>query len=118
MLLQCVMIGSSRLSKCRTLRLISFEQPTLTDTDIKRVARPGIVGVMGAGENARAIDIRNAFALGSAIAEESWTVLTGGRSRGVMDAVSKGAKACGLSNYGCGRCHVTQTITDHKYACT
>ena len=59
------------------------------------MARPGIVGVMGAGENARAIDIRNAFALGSAIADEGWIVLTGGRNRGVMDAVSKGAKASG-----------------------
>jgi uncharacterized protein (TIGR00725 family) len=50
---------------------------------------------MGAGENARSIDIRNAFALGSAIADEGWIVLTGGRNRGVMDAVSKGAKAAG-----------------------
>jgi uncharacterized protein (TIGR00725 family) len=50
---------------------------------------------MGAGENARAIDIRNAFALGSAIADEGWIVLTGGRNRGVMDAVNKGAKASG-----------------------
>jgi uncharacterized protein (TIGR00725 family) len=59
------------------------------------VARRVIVGVMGAGENARAIDIRNAFALGSAIADEGWIVLTGGRNRGVMDAASKGAKASG-----------------------
>ena len=50
---------------------------------------------MGAGENARSIDIRKAFALGSAIADEGWIVLTGGRNRGVMDAVSKGAKAAG-----------------------
>jgi uncharacterized protein (TIGR00725 family) len=50
---------------------------------------------MGAGENARAVDIRNAFALGSAIAAEGWIVLTGGRNRGVMDAASKGAKASG-----------------------
>jgi uncharacterized protein (TIGR00725 family) len=50
---------------------------------------------MGAGENARSTDIRNAFALGSAIADEGWIVLTGGRNRGVMDAVSKGAKAAG-----------------------
>jgi uncharacterized protein (TIGR00725 family) len=50
---------------------------------------------MGAGENARAIDIHNAFALGSALADEGWIVLTGGRNRGVMDAASKGAKAAG-----------------------
>jgi uncharacterized protein (TIGR00725 family) len=59
------------------------------------VARRIIVGVMGAGENARAIDIHNAFALGSALADEGWIVLTGGRNRGVMDAASKGAKAAG-----------------------
>lgn len=50
---------------------------------------------MGAGEDARAIDIRNAFALGSAIADQGWIVLTGGRNCGVMDAASKGAKASG-----------------------
>jgi uncharacterized protein (TIGR00725 family) len=59
------------------------------------VARQAIIGVMGAGEDARAIDIRNAFALGSALADEGWVVLTGGRNCGVMDAVSKGAKASG-----------------------
>jgi uncharacterized protein (TIGR00725 family) len=50
---------------------------------------------MGAGEDAWAIDIRNAYALGSAIADQGWIVLTGGRNRGVMDAASKGAKASG-----------------------
>ena len=50
---------------------------------------------MGAGENARPVDIRHAFALGTAIADEGWVVLTGGRNRGVMDAVNKGAKASG-----------------------
>src|SRR6516225_9283307 len=59
------------------------------------MARRVVIGVMGAGENARAIDIRNAFALGSAIANEGWVVVTGGRNRGVMDAVNKGAKASG-----------------------
>jgi uncharacterized protein (TIGR00725 family) len=59
------------------------------------VARRIIIGVMGAGENARASDLRNAFALGSAIAAEGWVVLTGGRNRGVMDAANKGAKAAG-----------------------
>lgn len=34
-----------------------------------------------------------AEALGKACAERGWTVLTGGRSRGVMDAACKGAKA-------------------------
>jgi len=59
------------------------------------MARQIVIGVVGAGENARAADIRNAFALGSAIADEGWVLLTGGRNRGVMDAVNKGAKASG-----------------------
>lgn len=59
------------------------------------MARRAVIGVMGAGENARAVDIRNALALGSAIADEGWIVLTGGRNCGVMDAVNKGAKASG-----------------------
>jgi len=50
---------------------------------------------MGAGENARVADVRSAFALGSAIAEEGWILLSGGRDNGVMDAVNKGAKASG-----------------------
>lgn len=33
--------------------------------------------------------------LGKAVAEKGWLVLTGGRSRGVMDAACKGAKARG-----------------------
>jgi uncharacterized protein (TIGR00725 family) len=49
----------------------------------------------GYGCGRKCIDIRNAFALGSAIADEGWIVLNGGRNRGVMDAVSKGAKASG-----------------------
>jgi predicted Rossmann-fold nucleotide-binding protein len=55
---------------------------------------------MGAGENARAIDIRNAFALGSAIANEGWVVPTGGRNRGVMDAVNERRWSAGCSNHG------------------
>lgn len=33
-----------------------------------------------------------AEALGKAVAERGWIVLTGGRSRGVMDSACKGAK--------------------------
>jgi uncharacterized protein (TIGR00725 family) len=67
---------------------------------------------MGAGENARAIDIRNAFALGSAIANEGWVVLTGGRNRGVMDAVNKGAKASGGLTVGILPTKDKRTISD------
>jgi uncharacterized protein (TIGR00725 family) len=77
------------------MSLITPGRRLTTSTDLKRVARRVIIGVMGAGENARAIDIRNAFALGSAIANEGWVVLTGGRNRGVMDAANRGAKAAG-----------------------
>jgi uncharacterized protein (TIGR00725 family) len=59
------------------------------------MARRIVIGAVGAGENAQAADIRNAFALGSAIADEGWVLLTGGRNSGVMHAVNKGAKASG-----------------------
>ncbi|WP_138429105.1 TIGR00725 family protein [Fodinibius saliphilus] len=56
-----------------------------------------IIGVMGPGEGATQQDIRNAIQLGKLIAEKEWTLLTGGRNIGVMDAASKGAQqASGL----------------------
>ena len=48
---------------------------------------------MGVGENAREIDLQNAYKLGKLIAENDWVLLTGGRKIGVMEAASKGAKA-------------------------
>src|SRR6478609_349427 len=50
-----------------------------------------IVGVMGPGENATPDQNRIAYQLGSAIAEQGWITLTGGRSFGVMDAALRGA---------------------------
>jgi hypothetical protein len=50
---------------------------------------------MGSGENAKAADCKLAFELGKLIAQEGWTVLSGGRNKGVMDAVSKGEKSVG-----------------------
>jgi uncharacterized protein (TIGR00725 family) len=50
-----------------------------------------IVGVMGPGENARPEENEMAFELGKAIAAQGWTVLTGGRSFGIMEAAMKGA---------------------------
>ena len=57
------------------------------------MSRKIIIGVMGVGENARAIEIENAYQLGKLIAEHGWVLLTGGRKAGVMEAASKGAKA-------------------------
>lgn len=51
-----------------------------------------IIGVMGAGL-ATPQDLQLAYQLGSAIAEQDWVLLTGGRKAGVMDAASRGAKA-------------------------
>jgi uncharacterized protein (TIGR00725 family) len=56
------------------------------------MARKIIVGVMGPGENSTPEDNEIAFELGREIAKQGWTVLTGGRSFGVMDAVMKGAR--------------------------
>jgi|SRR3989344_416067 len=54
--------------------------------------RNPIIGVMGAGDEAREEDVKAAFQLGNLIAEEGWVLLSGGRNAGVMDAVNKGAK--------------------------
>lgn len=54
--------------------------------------RRPIIGVMGKGENAAEIDIRTAEVLGELIAKQGWTVLSGGRNAGVMDAALRGAK--------------------------
>ena len=50
-----------------------------------------IVGVIGAGR-ASERDEDNARRLGELIAREGWVVLSGGRSAGVMNAASEGAK--------------------------
>ncbi|MEO1692839.1 MAG: TIGR00725 family protein [Cyanobacteria bacterium J06631_6] len=52
-----------------------------------------IIGVMGAGDRATSEDLKSAYLLGQAIAENNWVLLTGGRNVGVMDAASRGAKA-------------------------
>lgn len=52
-----------------------------------------IIGVMGPGEKATAINLQNAYELGELIAQRGWILLTGGRNVGVMDAVSQGAKS-------------------------
>lgn len=54
-------------------------------------ARRPVVGVMGAGEEATAAAIAAAEALGRALAQRGWVVLSGGRDCGVMAAVSRGA---------------------------
>src|SRR5262245_26442491 len=52
-----------------------------------------IVGVMGAGEDATAQDLGNAYRLGRLLAEAGWTILSGGRDAGVMREVNRGAKS-------------------------
>ncbi|KAM3102499.1 TIGR00725 family protein [Phormidesmis sp. 146-12] len=54
-----------------------------------------IIGVMGAGEHATQADCDRAYQLGQRIAQAGWIVLTGGRTVGVMDAASRGAKSVG-----------------------
>lgn len=52
-----------------------------------------IIGVMGPGDKATAIDLQNAYELGNLIAQQGWVLLTGGRNVGVMSAANQGAKA-------------------------
>lgn len=52
-----------------------------------------IVGVMGPGEKATALNLQNAYELGKLIAQQGWVLLTGGRNVGVMDAANQGAKS-------------------------
>ena len=54
------------------------------------VRRP-LIGVMGAGEGAAPAELQLAEALGRAIAERGWGLLSGGRPCGVMAAASRGA---------------------------
>lgn len=50
-----------------------------------------IVGLMGPGETATPEQNEDAFELGAAIAKQGWTLLTGGRAFGVMEASMRGA---------------------------
>jgi uncharacterized protein (TIGR00725 family) len=50
---------------------------------------------MGPGDRASGSICEVAYHLGRAIAEQGWTVLTGGRAVGVMQAASQGAKVAG-----------------------
>ena len=52
-----------------------------------------LIGVMGPGLTATVQDNGHAFELGQLIAEHGWILLTGGRSEGVMEAASLGAKS-------------------------
>ena len=52
-----------------------------------------LIGVMGPGDKATAIDLQNAYELGKLIAQQGWVLLTGGRNVGVMDAACQGAKS-------------------------
>ena len=55
---------------------------------------------MGPGKECPEYVSSAAYALGGLIAKEGWVVLSGGRDQGVMDAVSRGAKAAGGTTIG------------------
>jgi uncharacterized protein (TIGR00725 family) len=50
---------------------------------------------MGPGRKASDVALLGAYQLGRLIALKGWILLTGGRSAGVMDAASRGAKEAG-----------------------
>lgn len=59
------------------------------------MAHKTIIGVMGPGEVCPPVVAEAAYRLGGLLAREGWVTLCGGRDQGVMDAVSRGAKAAG-----------------------
>lgn len=59
------------------------------------MARKIIIGVMGPGESAGDRTKNTAYQMGELIALNGWVLLTGGRSAGVMEWATKGAKAGG-----------------------
>ncbi|MEM6252648.1 MAG: TIGR00725 family protein [Cyanobacteria bacterium P01_D01_bin.156] len=54
-----------------------------------------IIGIMGPGKTLLEEEEKLAYALGKAIAQEHWILLTGGRPTGVMAAASCGAASAG-----------------------
>ncbi len=54
-----------------------------------------IIGIMGPGNDAQDPERQMAYALGRAVAQQGWIVLTGGRPIGVMAAASQGAASVG-----------------------
>ena len=52
-----------------------------------------LIGIIGPGETATATETATASALGAAIAQQGWGIVTGGRAAGVMAAASQGAQA-------------------------
>lgn len=54
-----------------------------------------IIGIMGPGNNALGSEQKLAHKLGKAVAQQGWTLLTGGRPAGVMEAASQGAASAG-----------------------
>ena len=55
---------------------------------------------MGPGEGATSTDLEMAFEIGRLVAEHNYSVLTGGRASGVMEATMKGAKSAGGTTIG------------------
>lgn len=74
--------------------------------------RGHVIGVMGAGDNARPEDVEAAFALGEAIARAGWVLLSGGRNIGIMDAVNRGAKTGGGLTIGVIPGHDKSSMSD------
>lgn len=54
-----------------------------------------VIGVMGSGHPLSPVEEARAYSVGRLIAESGWVLLTGGRSTGVMDAASRGAREAG-----------------------
>jgi uncharacterized protein (TIGR00725 family) len=62
--------------------------------------RETVIGIMGPGKGTSQEVLVLAQQLGALVAQNGWTLLTGGRPEGVMEAASKGAKLHGGRTVG------------------
>jgi uncharacterized protein (TIGR00725 family) len=79
--------GKANTKRCRTVEAAARTDEPGFHTAMQR----SVVGIIGAGE-ASPRCLADARALGRAVAERGWVVLTGGRPAGVMAAACAGAK--------------------------
>jgi uncharacterized protein (TIGR00725 family) len=74
--------------------------------------RKPLIGVMCPGDSAPDSAVTTAYELGKIIAQEEWVVLSGGRNKGAMNAVNKGAKEAKGLTVGISPTDNTETLSE------